>query len=65
MDADGFVVETGDVHALTRSMTWLVDHPDERRAMGVRGRARMVERYDLRYLIGLHEDLYRGMLEAG
>ena len=64
VDADGFVVETGDVQALARSMSWLVDHPDERRAMGLRGRARMVERYDMRKLIGLHEELYRGMLEA-
>ncbi len=44
------------------AMDWMVDHPDERRQMGVRGRARMVERYDLQVLIRMHEQLYLGML---
>jgi len=45
-----------------RALDWMVDHPEEARQMGSRGRARMVERYDLRVLLGLHEDLYREML---
>jgi len=60
----GFVVPTGDVRALAESMDWLVEHPIERLEMGHRGRARMVERYDLQILIRLHEEMYRDMLEA-
>ncbi len=65
VDTDGFIVPTGDPAALARSMDWLIDHPAERRAMGRRGRSRMVERYDLRNLIRLHEELYRDMLGGG
>jgi hypothetical protein len=43
-------------------MDWMIDHPDERRQMGVRGRAWMVERYDLQLLMRMHEDLYREVL---
>jgi glycosyltransferase involved in cell wall biosynthesis len=58
----GLVFETGDVGRLTQAMSWMIEHPDERRQMGVRGRARMVERFDLQVLIRLHEKLYRAML---
>lgn len=58
----GILVPTGDVRGLAEAMDRLIDHPDEGRAMGRRGRARMVEQYDLKVLIGMHEALYRGML---
>lgn len=58
----GIVFETSDVQGLARAMDWMIDHPDERRRMGGRGRARMVERYDIRLLIRMHEELYEGML---
>lgn len=58
----GLVFTTGDVPGLARAMSWLIDHPDEGRQMGVRGRARMVERYDLQVLIRMHEELYRDVL---
>jgi glycosyltransferase involved in cell wall biosynthesis len=59
----GLVFATGDVRGLAAAMDWLIDHPDERGQMGRRGRARMVERYELRALIRLHEELYRELLE--
>ena len=59
---EGFVVETGDARALAQAMDWLVDHPDQQREFGRRGRQRMVERYDLGHLIARHEALYAGML---
>ncbi len=59
---DGMVVEIGDVQALADGMDWLIDHPDERTEMGRRGRARMVERYDLSIVIRMHEELYAGLL---
>jgi len=58
----GILVPTGDVRGLAEAMDRLIDHPDEGGAMGRRGRARMVEQYDLKVLIGMHEALYRGML---
>jgi len=58
----GILVSTGDVRGLAAAMDRLIDHPDERRAMGRRGRERMVERYDLNVLIRMHEALYREML---
>jgi glycosyltransferase involved in cell wall biosynthesis len=58
----GRIFPTGDVSALSRAMTWLIDHPEDARGMGARGRARMVERYDIGVLLRLHEDLYREML---
>jgi glycosyltransferase involved in cell wall biosynthesis len=61
-DDRGRIFPTGDVPALMRAMTWLIDHPEGAREMGARGRARMVERYDTAVLLRLHEDLYRGML---
>ena len=58
----GILVHTADVRGLADAMDRLIDHPDERRAMGLRGRERMVERYDLNVLIRMHEALYREML---
>ena len=58
----GRIVDVGDVDGLAQAMDWLIDHPAERRAMGERGRIRMVETYDLRVVIRLHETLYASML---
>lgn len=58
----GILYPTGDVAALADAMDWLIDHPDEAHAMGLRGRDRMVEQYDLQVLIRMHEELYRAML---
>jgi glycosyltransferase involved in cell wall biosynthesis len=58
----GFIVATGDVAALARAMDRILDDPEEARAMGVRGRKRMVERYELSILITHHEALYRELL---
>ena len=58
----GILVTTGDVPGLAAAMDRLIDNPDQRRAMGVRGRERIVESYDLPILLHMHEDLYRAML---
>ena len=58
----GLLFQTGDVLGLARALDWLIDHPDEGRQMGMRGRARAVARYDLGVVIRMHEDLYRDML---
>lgn len=61
-DDCGLVVPTGDVRALANAMDRLVEHPAEALAMGRSGRARMVERYDLRFVIRQHEQMYGAML---
>jgi glycosyltransferase involved in cell wall biosynthesis len=58
----GFVVAVRDVAALAAGMDWLAAHPYEARVMGAAGRRRMVERHDLRRLIGLHDELYASLL---
>jgi glycosyltransferase involved in cell wall biosynthesis len=58
----GLIFRTGHVAGLVAHLDWIIKHPAEGRQMGVRGRAHMVERYDLQVLIRMHEDLYRGML---
>ena len=61
-DDRGLIFETGDLAALAAALEWVIGHPDDARAMGTRGRAHMVEQYDVGVLIRMHEDLYRGML---
>jgi len=56
-DGGGLLVSVGDVEKLSQAMVWMTDHPDEARAMGLKGRMGMA-RYDLRHLIALHEALY-------
>ncbi len=58
----GILYPTGDVAALAYAMDRLIDRPDVAHAMGMRGRERMVEKYDLQILIRMHEELYRAML---
>jgi glycosyltransferase involved in cell wall biosynthesis len=58
----GLLFEPGDVRALATAMDWMIDHPDERKTMGLRGRQRMIEHYDLHRLVERHEALYREML---
>ncbi len=62
----GVVFATGDVGGFGQAMDRIVHRPEEARAMGRRGRRRMVQRYDVGVLVRMHEELYRGMLaEAG
>ena len=58
----GVLFETGSIGDLAAALQWMIDHPTERREMALRGRAHMIERYDLPILIRMHEDLYRSML---
>ena len=62
VDADGIIVPIGDVNSLARGMDWLIEHPEEMRAMGQHGRARMVGTYDVRTLTLRHERLYAELL---
>ncbi len=57
----GFMVEVGDIQALTQSMRWVIDFPERAKEMGIKGRERM-KVYDLRHILRLHEQLYTKVL---
>ncbi|MCG8448717.1 MAG: glycosyltransferase family 4 protein [Pirellulales bacterium] len=42
----GLLVEPKNPHSLAKAIAWLVDHPDQSRAMGQRGRAAVQQRYN-------------------
>ena len=58
----GIIVPVGDIDGLARAMDRILEDPEEAQAMAVRGRRRMVERYELSILIPHHEALYRDLL---
>lgn len=60
----GIVVPVGDPRALADAMDRLIDDPEAGRRMAARGRARMIERFDVKALIPEHEAMYRSMLAA-
>jgi glycosyltransferase involved in cell wall biosynthesis len=57
----GLLVPVGDVVALADALSRVLDHPDEAREMGRRGRERMAD-CDVRKIIALHEALYEEAL---
>jgi glycosyltransferase involved in cell wall biosynthesis len=64
--ADGYLVEVGDVEAMSRRLAELAGDRELRRAMGETGRERVVQRYRVERLIDDVDALYRGLLsDAG
>ena len=57
-DGSGLLVKLGDIAGLARAMAWVLDHPEEAKAMSQHGRARMVATHDVRHILALHEQLY-------
>ena len=57
-DDCGLMVAVGDVPGLADAMAWVLDHPEQAQAMGLRGRERVLAGYDLKHVIELHEALY-------
>ncbi len=53
----GLLVEVGDIEEIAKAMAWILDRPEEAKAMGKQGRERMAA-YDLCQVIKLHEELY-------
>jgi glycosyltransferase involved in cell wall biosynthesis len=60
----GILVRVGDVPDLSAAMAWVLDHPDEARAMAARGRERMAG-YEVSRILRDHERLYESALGAG
>lgn len=59
---NGLLVKVGDVEDLAGAMAWVLDHPEEAKSMGKRGRERMKD-YGLRHILKHYEDLYAEALE--
>jgi len=53
----GWLIDVGDLAALARNMAEVLEHPDDARARGRRGRSKMAA-YDLQNIISLHDALY-------
>lgn len=60
----GFLLEVGDVAGIAKAMRWMLEHPQEAQAMGVRAKECM-QPYDIRHILGLHEQLYAQALGEG
>jgi glycosyltransferase involved in cell wall biosynthesis len=62
-DGCGLLVRIGDIEGFAGAMNWVLEHPDEARAMGRRGLAEM-EKYDVSCIVRLHEAVYRDSAAA-
>ncbi|KOP26753.1 glycosyl transferase family 1 [Hapalosiphon sp. MRB220] len=59
---NGLLVPVGDTQALSQAFSWVLDHPEQARAMGNQGCEQMYT-YDLKKIIELHETLYANALK--
>ena len=60
---DGLLVPPRDPAALSRAITWVLEHPEEARGLGRRARARVAEEFSLQRMIRETECLYARLLE--
>ena len=58
----GFLVPTGDAHALADRLTWLKNHPEEARQMGRAGRQRIVQDYSVEKMVDGNLAVYQELL---
>ena len=59
----GCLVEPGDLAALRDAVQWMMDHPQQRAAMGERGREACRERFDAATMVEKLEMVYASVLE--
>lgn len=57
----GFLVEPGDVSAMADKISWLLEHPEVARSMGLKGRERVGE-FDIDLMVDRLEALYESLL---
>jgi glycosyltransferase involved in cell wall biosynthesis len=60
-DDCGIMTEVGDVAAIGKAINWVLEHPVEARAMGLKGQAHM-QTFSIGEVIQLHEALYETAL---
>ncbi|MEG4327626.1 glycosyltransferase [Microcoleus sp. herbarium5] len=61
LDGKGLLIKLGDINGMAEAMAWILDHPDEVKKMGKRGREDMVN-YDVPHILKLYESLYSHVL---
>lgn len=65
-ELNGLLVPPRDVAALTRAIRRLIENPDDRKRMGMAGRARVDAEYTLQHVVGQTLRVYRELgLEVG
>jgi glycosyltransferase involved in cell wall biosynthesis len=62
---DGLLVPYGDTAAMATSILWMIEHPDERQAMGANGRARIAREFSTERMVSATQDVYDEMLSRG
>jgi glycosyltransferase involved in cell wall biosynthesis len=62
---DGLLVPYGDTAAMATSILWMIEHPDERQAMGANGRARIAREFSTERMVSATQDVYDEMLRRG
>ena len=60
---DGLLVPFGDVPALAQAISYLLDHPDERRAMGEAGYEKVRQQHTWDHKAALISDLYQRLTQ--
>ena len=59
----GILVAPGDLTALRDAVVWMMDHPQQRREMGERGRAACRVRFDAATMVRQLETVYASVLK--
>jgi len=55
---DGLLFELGNIEDFASKISWLLEHPEIRREMGIRGRNRIVEQHGLKVQAQKHIEIY-------
>ena len=62
---DGLLVPYGDTAAMATAILWMIEHPDDRRAMGANGRARIAGEFSTERMVSATQGVYDEMLRRG
>ena len=55
---DGLLFEQGNIEDFASKISWVLEHPEKRREMGIRGRNRIVEQHGLKVQAQKHIEIY-------
>lgn len=61
---NGFLYPVGDIDALAGHLQGLVNNPEKRRSMGMKGREKVARAYSIEHMLNQHLELYQSMSPA-